>query len=270
MYEEIKKIDSRQNALVCRYASLDKKKFRDENGLFAIEGIKLFDEACDAGIALEAVLVCRGTSAEKNISVIAEKSNAPLYLLSESAFDKVSSEKSPEGIICIAKYLDFFHKYIKIDRKRVAEYKNERLMLLSQIRDPGNLGTIIRSARALGVDRLILSNDCADLYNSKTVRAAMGALFRVKIDIAEDFREAILSLRNSGRRVLAAMPASGNVVLGNDNLDRLDCVVIGNEGHGILTEYSECCDNAVIIPMSDGSESLNAAIAAAIFMWAQK
>jgi TrmH family RNA methyltransferase len=270
MKNDVIKIESRQNPLISRYASLEKKKYRDEYRLFLLDGLKLFFEAVDSGVELEAVLVCEGSIAEQRLDEICEKVAARVYLLSGAAFDKISREKSPEGVICVAKYLDFFHKYIKIDRNRAEEYAGERLLLLSQIRDPGNLGTIIRSALALGLDRLILTNDCVDLYNSKTVRSAMGALFKLKIDVAEDFREAILSLRASGRRVLAAMPAQGNIILGEDAVSASDCIVIGNEGHGILPEYAQECDSAVIIPMAEGAESLNAAIAASIFMWVQK
>ncbi len=270
MKNDVIKIESRQNPLVSRYASLDKKKYRDEYRLFLLDGLKLFFEAVDSGVELEAVLICEDSSAESLLDGICAKTDAKIYLLSRSAFEKISQEKSPEGIICVAKYLDFFHKYIKIDRNRAEEYSGKRLLLLSQIRDPGNLGTIIRSALALGVDTLILTNDCVDLYNSKTVRAAMGALFKIKIDIAEDFCEAVLSLRSCGRRVLAAMPAQGNIVLGKDVVSASDCIVIGNEGHGILPEYAAACDSAVIIPMAEGAESLNAAIAASIFMWVQK
>lgn len=266
---EIRKIDSRQNPAVIRWSQLQNKKYRDESGLFLLEGIKLFREAVMAGVTLESVLVredCGDLLSEAQRLL----PDAPFALLSAGAFDKITTEKSPEGIIGVAKYLDISHKYIKIDRKRADGYGGERIMLFSQIRDPGNLGTIIRSALAFGFDRLILSADCADLYHGKTVRAAMGSLFKMKIDIAEDFEEAIRSLKAAGRRVLAAMPAEGSLSLREGVLSPLDCVVIGNEGHGIPGETAALCTAAVVIPMAPGAESLNAAIAASVFLWAQR
>lgn len=264
-----RKIESRQNPAVIRWAQLQSKKYRDREKLFLLEGIKLFREAVMAGVELEEILVredCTACLAEaRRLSP-----KTPITLLSAGAFEKVSTEKSPEGIIGVAKYLDFFHKYIKIDRKRADAYGAERIMLLSQIRDPGNLGTIVRSALAFGFDRLILSADCADLYQGKTVRAAMGSLFKMRMDVAEDFGEAVCSLRGVGRRVLAAMPAEGSLSLCEGVLSPTDCVVIGNEGHGIPAEVASLCTAAVVIPMAPGAESLNAAVAASVFLWAQR
>ena len=140
-------------------------------------------------------------------------------------------------------------------------------MLLEAVRDPSNVGAIIRSAAALGVDRLIVSADCADIYHPRAVRASMGTLFNQRIDRTEDLAGAIEALVRGGRHVYAAALDSSAYRLGGFAVEPGDCVVIGNEGHGLSKQVLDACDRRVYIPMSDRAESLNASVAAAILMW---
>ena len=140
-------------------------------------------------------------------------------------------------------------------------------MLLESVRDPSNVGAIIRSAAALGVDRLILSEDCADIYHPKAVRASMGTVFNQKIDRVADLKEVIKGLRESGRRVYAAALDASAEILGSFEKRGGDCIVIGNEGHGLSEETVAACSKSVMIPMCDRAESFNAAVAASILMW---
>lgn len=140
-------------------------------------------------------------------------------------------------------------------------------MLLESVRDPTNVGAILRSAAALGVYRLILSEDCADVYNPRAVRASMGALFGQRIDRVGDLCGVIGQLRKRGRRVFAAALDENAVRLGELEIRRGDCVVIGNEGHGLSDGVLDASDGSVYIPMSGRTESFNAAVAASILMW---
>ena len=191
--------------------------------------------------------------------------------LSEHVFQKVTDERAPEGIITVAKYIDKSHKSVTINNKEESLPKSgECVMLIESVRDPGNLGTMIRSAAALGIDRLIISSDCADIYNPKTIRAAMGGLFRLNIDKLDSglsMSRYIGALRDGGRRVFAAALDTDALTLGDAELKSGDCIVIGNEGHGLSRDTIDSCDRSIIIPMSAGCESLNAAAAAVIFMW---
>ena len=140
-------------------------------------------------------------------------------------------------------------------------------MLLESVRDPSNLGAIIRSAAALGLDRLILSADCADIYSAKTVRASMGTLFSQRIDRTDALPAYIACLRQSGRRVFAAALDESAQQLGSFDVLPGDCAVIGNEGHGLSQDTIKACGQTVYIPMTDRAESLNAAVASALLMW---
>lgn len=145
--------------------------------------------------------------------------------------------------------------------------EGERIVLLESVRDPANVGAIIRSAAAMGIDRLILSADCADIYHPKAVRGSMGTLFSQPIDRVPALSPVITQLREHGRRVFAAALDADALRLGSFVPQSGDCVVIGNEGHGLCPETVAACDRSVIIPMTARAESLNAAVAASILMW---
>ena len=274
--EEI--ITSRQNKQVVRLAKLADKKNRDAEGVFRFDGIKLFCEAVRNGLEVETVFVKASSvprlaeRAEEVGGCAAAFSSVPRVVLEDSLFDRVSEEKSPDGIICVAKYIDKLHKIITINNKGknpdgFLPSPEEHLILLESVRDPANIGAVIRSAAALGADRMVLSADCADLYNSKTVRASMGTLFRMRIDRTDDLPEYIRALKESGRRVFAAALDDRAVRLGSFVPLPGDCAVIGNEGHGLTAGALDACTRTVYIPMREGVESLNAAVAASLFLW---
>ena len=146
---------------------------------------------------------------------------------------------------------------------------NERLILLYAMRDPGNLGAVVRSAVAFGADHIVMSADSADVYHPKTLRAAMGSLFRVKVTAVRDIGATVADLRKAGRRIFAAELTENAVPFPEISMTARDAVIIGNEGHGIPKELSLVCDGSVYIPISKATESLNASVAAALFMWEQ-
>ena len=258
-------IRSRQNRLVKLVCSLERKKGREETGLFRFDGIKLCNEALSKGVSLELFV------AESRLDDIRSrlvKSDAPIVVVADDVFEKMSSEKAPEGVISVAKQLSELHSSASEDA--VFDFRGEeRIFMLEAIRDPGNLGTIIRTAASLGIDRLIISSDCADIYNPKTVRAAMGALFMLKTCTVDesDFCNCIKALRKNERRVFGAALCDGARELGSMELLPTDIFVVGNEGHGLSERTIDVCNECVIIPMREGCESLNAAMAAGILMW---
>jgi TrmH family RNA methyltransferase len=192
-----------------------------------------------------------------------------VFFVSETVFEKLSEEKAPEGILSVAHMPRALHRQSSEEEAAETLERSCRLLLLEAVRDPGNLGTVIRSAAALGIDTLVLSSTSADLYHPRTVRSAMGALFRLPtVTVAEEsFPTLIHRLRGKGRRVFAAALTDEALSLGSFPMVEGDCFVIGNEGHGLSKEVIEACDRAVVIPMVVGNESLNAAAAAAICIW---
>ena len=265
-------ITSRSNPLVKWASSLGDKKYRDAEGAFLIEGEKLSFEALDAGLPVIRIFVEEGKQAGimprlDKYSGNEKYEQTSITLLSESAFSKISSEKSPQGIIIAIKYLDFFRKLDIIYKEEFFLKPSERAIILCSIRDPGNLGSVIRSAVAFGTEHIILTDDCVDLYNSKTVRAAMGSLFKIKATVVSDMTACIDAIRSQGRRVFAAELRQNAVPISEITPDSSDVVVIGNEGHGISHDISTACTGSIYIPISENTESLNASVAAGVLMW---
>ena len=142
-----------------------------------------------------------------------------------------------------------------------------RVLLCESLRDPGNVGTVIRTAFAFGIDWLILSGDCADLYNPKVLRGAMGTLFSQRILRVDDLAGAVTLMRQQGRHVYAAALDDSAMQLGSFAFGKADSAVIGNEGHGLSEGVLRACDASVYIPMAGDAESLNASVAASVLMW---
>ncbi|MBR7117725.1 MAG: RNA methyltransferase [Clostridia bacterium] len=265
-------ITSRNNELVKWISSLKDKKGRRESGSFIAEGVKLTLEAISAGMPITHILVSKGEEtrivplieeALENVS----RTDCRLYVLSESAFEKISTEKAPQGVITVIKYLDNFNYTDIIYKEEFFLKQSEKAIVLCSLRDPSNLGAVIRSAVAFGVDHIILTNDCADHYSPKTVRAAMGSLFKVKLTVISDLAQFIKSAQENHRRVYAAELSDNAVSLADLELCRTDLFVIGNEGHGIPEEISSLTDLSVYIPIAENVESLNASVAASVFLW---
>ena len=263
-------ITSRANPLLVKVGKLEDKKHRDADKIFRFDGIKLFCEAIKCGAEIEYVFV-RESAKDRVVSSLETHPEIAGYpgrsgrfiLLGDSAFDKISPEKSPEGIICVAKYVDNFKKTDKIEGKDV----KGKAIVVESVRDPGNLGTILRCADAFGIDHVILSSDCADVFSPKTLRGAMGAVFRKSITVCSDLCATVTELKEDGRRVLATALHRDSLKLGDFDLNPTDVFVIGNEGHGISDGLITACGETVFIPMCGGAESLNAGVAASICMW---
>ena len=274
MYFDNEIITSRNNQLVKWASSLADKKNRRESGYFMAEGVKLTKEAFEAGLPVEYCIV---TENKKNAvcEFLSDFENDNRYekcrivTVSEGVFEKISTEKAPQGVISVIKHLDFFRDMDIIYKEEFFLKPEEKAIFLFSVRDPSNLGAVIRSSVAFGTDHVILSSDCADIYNPKTVRSAMGSLFRVKVTTVKDVASFIAAAQSNSRRVYAAELTDRAVSLNDCSLSSTDIVMIGNEGHGIDADISSLCDGSVYIPISKKTESLNASVAAAIFMWEQ-
>ncbi len=267
-------IRSRQNKNVVELCKLSDRKARENTREFRFDGIKLLEEAVKNQLEIKSVFL-RASECEKIASELRKRCNERVFdsfgrtlVIADEIFDRISEEKSPEGVISIAKYIDKFQKNVTIyNSADFCAMKNEHIVFIESVRDPSNIGAIIRSAAAMGIDRLIISADCADIYHPRAVRASMGTLFNQPIDRASDLPAVIRAFAENGRRVFAAALEERALTLGSFPIQKGDCVVIGNEGHGLSEETLAACTDSVIIPMSDRAESFNAAVAAALLMW---
>lgn len=241
------KIRSRKNEKVLHFKKLASSgSYRRACGEFLCDGDKLFWEAVKNGADIKMVFCAENTAMEM-------PANIPTYLVSRDILEVVSPQKTPQNIVFSCKIPD--------ERPSLVQ---GRYILLENIQDPGNVGTIIRTANAFQVDGVLLLGECADLYNPKTVRATMGALFRQKV-----WRADYGDLQEFGRRGIKIYGAA----LSENSVDirQVDfssaAVAVGSEGRGLSEKMLRLCDRQVIIPMNPACESLNAATAASVILW---
>ncbi|MBR6790611.1 MAG: RNA methyltransferase [Oscillospiraceae bacterium] len=253
----MEKITSKDNPKVREYAKLGSlRKYRQEKNAFVIEGGKLLEEALRSGIEVLSVYVTdRWLEGEwaRLIDGLEEKTT----WISDAVEQKIRQSQTPQGVYAVCRMLD---NPVNPDKMEM----NGTLLGLWNLQDPGNVGTMIRAADAMGVDGVVLSRDCCDLYNLKTLRAAMGSLFRMPVLVTD-----MAGFLEKYRGEVTGFAA---VVTGGEDLTEVDfpgksMIVIGNEGNGLSPEQAEACDRKVTIPMRGNAESLNAAMAATILLW---
>ena len=242
-------ISSRKNPYIVKLRSLASDgDFRRAEGEYLCDGLKLLREALDKGAEVCSVL-WRGEA-----QALPELENVRQYVAPDELFDYASPMKNSPGPVFT----------VKMPKMSAAENIN-RAILLENVQDPGNVGTIIRTAAAMGVDTVILCGACADVYSPKTARATMGAIFRERIIRLTAAEAAALARKNCLHLYGAALSERAADIRETD-LSRA-IVAIGSEGRGLSGELLSLCDGELIIPMAPGSESLNAAVAGSIVLW---
>ena len=241
-------ITSRENPQikqVCGLLSAAKK--RRKEGLFVCEGFTLLEEALRRGLQPKAVY-CLETQAHR-----LPKLECPCALVNQSVLEKLSDVPAPQGVV--------FTLPLPAGETVLS---GNRFLALDSLRDPGNMGTILRTADAFGLDGVILLGDCVDVYSPKVVRSAMGSLFSTKL-YAMTAQELRQQLDGLGVPMYAATLAADSRPVTELDL-KSSCVIIGNEAHGVSEDTIACCTGSVIVPIQS-AESLNAGVAAGILMW---
>ena len=259
-------ISSKDNSRIKRLAALlSSKKQRNSEGVFVIEGMRgcvdAVKECNDGFLEIEALFYVKEAkesfSERLDTGVFDTLDESKLFEITRELADKVSLEGNTQGAFVVAKAV---HKPLpqKLDGRRY--------VVLDNIQDPGNLGTVLRTADAVGADGVILTNNCAELYNPKVIRSTMGSICRVNIYIENSFEQVISTFGSSGITSVAAVVRNGRM-LSSYHFDDKSAVVIGNEGRGLSDEHTEMCDDKVTIDMHGRLDSLNASVAAAVIMW---
>lgn len=236
---------------------MTKASARREQKLFVVEGIKMFLETPAKDI--EKVYISEKCLKE-NID-IAEKIKSYSYeVVKDSVFKEMSGTVTPQGIMALVKQKEYNIEEI-IDKTKKQVY-----IVLEGLQDPGNMGTIIRTAEGAGVAGIIMDRNTVDVYNPKVIRSTMGSIFRVPFVITENLIETIEVLQKNGIIVYAAH-LKGKIYYDETNFKESSAILIGNEGNGLSDEISEKADRKIKIPMCGKVESLNASVAAAILMY---
>ena len=238
-------ITSLDNKKIKLYTSLSDSKNRNSNKLFLIMGEHLVKEALSVNNLID-VLVLDGYELPFDV-------NVEITYVTENVMKKLTKMPSIPKVVGVCKILDN------------NEIKGNRILLLDNIQDPGNLGTIIRSSVAFNVDTIVLSNDTVDLYNDKVIRSTQGLIFHTNI-IRRDLVEVVNELKNNNYDILGTNVNNG-VELNKVKSNKY-ALLMGNEGNGLSTELQSMCDKNIYIPMNNNCESLNVAVATSIILYA--
>ena len=221
---------------------LSQKKYRDKEKLFLVEGFHLVKEAYEVGILKEVIM-----SDTETLNLDTKISYA-----SDEVLNYLSEVETSQKIIGVCS---------KLDNENIGD----KVVILDDIQDPGNLGTIIRSAVAFNFDTIILSNNSVDLYNPKVVRASQGMMFKINI-IRCDLNEMIPRLKKDGYKILATKVTDGKNIKSLEKLQKL-CIIMGNEGNGVKDEILSLADEFIYIKMNSKCESLNVGVATSILLY---
>lgn len=273
-------ISSKDNELIKNIRKLKEKKYRDLENSYIIEGIKLVKEAINEGVNIKQIIMCEDfTDNEIDKDTLYEIAKHNLVYVTKNLFDTITDVKTPQGIIAIIEkrigirsvtnkengsMIDLSNS-MNVEKLNKIDYSQDIIIALDGVQDPGNLGTIIRTADSANLNQIVISKDSADPYNPKVVRSTMGAIFRVNVIEAEDLKEELKKAQeNKFKIMITALDAKKSIYKADFNKK---VIVIGNEANGVSKEVQAMADEKVIIPMLGKTESLNASVAASIMIY---
>ena len=241
-------ITSLKNPKILAWKALKDRKGRKESGYFLVEGRKMVEEALASCFPVETILVDERRSGEFPLPA-----GVPAYALPEHVLAAICDTKTPQGIAAVV-------------RMAPPIRLGSRLVAMDGVQDPGNVGTIIRTADAAGFDGVLLSAQCADVFSPKVLRATMGSVFRMAVQVADDLPAALEKLRGEGCSIISSQ-LDGAPFYHREPVGERYVLVIGSEGNGVTEEVKALATHRVRLPMRGGAESLNAAVAAGIMMY---
>lgn len=252
----LNKIESKDNAILKEIKKLHKKKYRNETGRFLVEGFRFVEEALISTFNVPYVFVNENVIDKYKNNKIEEilQKECKVYCVKENIFKDLCETVTPQGILAVVE-----NKAVEFEDK-VGFY-----VLVDKVQDPGNMGTIIRTAHASGALGIITTRGTVDIYNDKTLRSTMGSIFNVPIKEDSDLK-IIDNLKNKGFKFVVSSLDTNNNFYDIDLTGKV-IIAVGNEGNGISEEVYQLCDDKVKIPMPGGAESLNVAVSASIMMY---
>ena len=240
-------INSISNNRIKEILKLHQKKYRDELGLFIVEGFKAIEELIENNIYIKEIYTIKAFDTEKYT----------VKIIDESTMKKISTTSSTCEILAVAKKKEYnINDFIK----------RNKLILLDSISDPGNLGTIIRSASAFGIDGIILYKDCVDMYSSKVIRSAAGNFFKIPIITIKDTEEIKNNFKDFDKIATALYKKNTNSIEECKNIKKY-IIMFGSEANGLSSELIKLANKNIILKMDNNVESLNLSVSASIIMY---
>lgn len=246
-------IESKNNNLFKEIKKLKEKKHRVKNNKYLIEGLRFVEEAIKSEIAIDSIIFTESFK-EKNPDLFLKiNEDTRLIKMSESLLRQLCSTENPQGVVCV---LNMQNKELK---------NGDLVILVDKVQDPGNMGTIIRTAHAAGAAGIIMTKGTVDIYNDKTLRSTMGSIFYIPV-IEVDSLDLLKSLKDRGYKLLVSS-LQGEKNFFEEDLKEKVIIAVGNEGNGVSDEIYNISDIKVKIPMPGEAESLNVAVATSIMIY---
>ena len=251
-------ITSKDNELIKHIRKLKDKKYRDESNEYIVEGVKLVEEAVKENAKIKQIIVCEDTTRTYEIPthIMLEIAKYECISVSDKIFNIITQVTKPQGIMAIIE---------KNAQDAQIDYTQDIIVILDDVQDPGNLGTILRTVDSIGLNQIIVSKGTADAFNSKVVRSTMGAIFRIKIIEVENLAQTIKEMRKHHFKLMVTSLQTENSIYDIDFNKKI--IVIGNEANGVSKEIQDMADEKAKIPMLGRTESLNASVAAGVVMY---
>ena len=252
----MQKIMSKDNSFIKHLKKLKEKKYRDEYGEYIIEGLKLIKEALQENVEIKQIIICDGCNSgliESNLKY--EMAKLDVVYVQENIFKTITDVETPQGILAV----------VSKEKSNSINLKEEIIVALDDIQDPGNLGTILRTVDSVGLKQILLSKGTADPYNPKVVRSTMGAIFRVNIIECENLAITLKDLQKENYKVMCTSLKAKKTIYDVEYNKKI--IVIGNEANGVSKEIANLSDEKVIIPMLGKTESLNASVATGVILY---
>lgn len=251
-------ISSKDNETIKKLKKLKDKKYRDQENCYIIEGIKLIKEAINENAKIKLIIICDDCNQENSIDEDAkyEIAKYECIYVTEKIFLSLTNVVNPQGILAVIE---------KEQNNNVINYDNDMFLVLDDIQDPGNMGTILRTADSLDLKQIIVSKGSTDIYNPKVVRSTMGAIFRVKIIESDNLVKTLKEMKKHKIKIVTTSLQTDKKIY-DVNYEK-SAIIIGNEANGVSEEILELADEKVKIPMPGKTESLNASVATAVILY---
>ncbi len=251
-------ITSKDNETIKEIKKLNEKKYRDQKNQYIIEGIKMVSEAIEENAKINKIIICEDCTKNEciNQELLYKISKYNLIYVTEKVFASITNVSSPQGILAVIEN----PKNVK-----PIDYKEEIIVILDGIQDPGNMGTILRTLDSANIKQVIISKNTTDPYNPKVVRSTMGAIFRVNIIRVEDLNKTIKEIKKNKFKLVCTSLQTDKSMYDLDYKQK--AIVIGNEANGVSQEVQELADEKIKIPMLGKTESLNASVATGIIIY---
>ncbi|EGS9998160.1 TrmH family RNA methyltransferase [Clostridium perfringens] len=246
-------IESKNNNLFKEIKKLKEKKHRIKSNKYLIEGLRFVEEAIKSKVSIDSIIFTESFK-EKNPDLFLKiNENIKLIQMNEALLKQLCSTENPQGIVGV---INMQNKELK---------SGELVVLVDKVQDPGNMGTIIRTAHAVGAAGIVMTKGTVDIYNDKTLRSTMGSIFYIPI-VEDDSLDFVKSLKKEGYKlVVSSLQGKNNFF--EENLQGKVMIAVGNEGNGVSDEVYDIADIKVKIPMPGEAESLNVAVATSIMIY---